>query len=160
MQKNNRLLLGMKKRGFGQGRWNGFGGKVLTGESIEEAAERETEEEAGIKPKEIKKRGILNFEFKGNPEILEVHLFSVFDFYGQPIETEEMRPQWFTKEEIPYFKMWPDDKYWLPLFLAGKNFEGNFYFQDNNTLISQNIKEVKDFKICPKQKKGEEKITN
>jgi hypothetical protein len=25
--KNNKVLLGMKKRGFGVGRWNGFGGE-------------------------------------------------------------------------------------------------------------------------------------
>lgn len=36
----SRILLGMKKRGFGAGLWNGFGGKVQTGESIEEAAHR------------------------------------------------------------------------------------------------------------------------
>ena len=35
-----RVLLGMKKRGFGVGKWNGFGGKVQPGESIEEAARR------------------------------------------------------------------------------------------------------------------------
>ena len=35
-----RILLGLKKRGFGQGRWNGFGGKVQKGESIAEAAKR------------------------------------------------------------------------------------------------------------------------
>ena len=35
-----RILLGMKKRGFGMGRWNGFGGKVKTDESIEDGAIR------------------------------------------------------------------------------------------------------------------------
>ena len=35
-----RVLLGMKKRGFGVGRWNGFGGKVQEGETIEEGAIR------------------------------------------------------------------------------------------------------------------------
>jgi NADH pyrophosphatase NudC (nudix superfamily) len=34
------VLLGMKKRGFGVGRWNGFGGKVQEGESLENAARR------------------------------------------------------------------------------------------------------------------------
>lgn len=37
-----RVLLGMKKRGFGAGRWNGFGGKVQSGETIEDAARRYT----------------------------------------------------------------------------------------------------------------------
>ena len=36
----DKVLLGMKKRGFGEGRWNGFGGKVETGETIPEAAVR------------------------------------------------------------------------------------------------------------------------
>ena len=31
-----RVLLGMKKRGFGEGRWNGFGGKVHPNETTEE----------------------------------------------------------------------------------------------------------------------------
>lgn len=35
-----RVLLGMKKRGFGAGKWNGFGGKVQPGETIEDAAKR------------------------------------------------------------------------------------------------------------------------
>ena len=37
---SNQILLGFKKTGFGSGRWNGFGGKVESGETIEEAAKR------------------------------------------------------------------------------------------------------------------------
>lgn len=36
----NQILLGMKKRGLGSGKWNGFGGKVEPNETIEEAAKR------------------------------------------------------------------------------------------------------------------------
>ena len=42
------VLLGMKKRGFGIGKWNGFGGKVKDGETIRECAMRETQEECGL----------------------------------------------------------------------------------------------------------------
>ena len=56
-----KVLLGMKKRGFGAGRWNGFGGKVKDGESIKEAAKREVVEEVGLKVKELEKMGIINF---------------------------------------------------------------------------------------------------
>lgn len=42
------VLLGLKKRGFGTGKWNGFGGKVEPGETIRQAAIREMKEEAGI----------------------------------------------------------------------------------------------------------------
>jgi len=136
------ILLGKKKRGFGKGRWNGFGGKVEKGETIEDAAKRELKEEAYISPLDIRKRGVLNFEFENNPEILEVHVFSASSFEGEPKESEEMRPKWFSINKIPYEKMWPDDKHWLPVLFSGKNFEGDFYFRDNNTLLRQKIREI------------------
>ena len=43
--RNDEVLLAMKKRGFGEGKWNGVGGKPNAGESIEEVAVRETKEE-------------------------------------------------------------------------------------------------------------------
>ncbi len=35
------MLLGEKKRGFGEGYFNGFGGKVEAGETVQQAAIRE-----------------------------------------------------------------------------------------------------------------------
>ena len=52
IHKDHKILLGMKKRGFGAGRWNGFGGKLKERETIEEALRRETKEEAGVESKE------------------------------------------------------------------------------------------------------------
>jgi 8-oxo-dGTP diphosphatase/2-hydroxy-dATP diphosphatase len=72
---------------------------------------------------------ILKFQFKGEPEILEVHVFSCSNFEGEIKETEEMAPKWFKIEEIPFDQMWPDDKYWLPILLKGKNFRGKFYVE-------------------------------
>lgn len=40
VKKNDQVLLGYKKRGFGVNKWNGFGGKVEKGESIERCAIR------------------------------------------------------------------------------------------------------------------------
>ena len=40
IMKGKQVLLGMKKRGFGKGKWNGFGGKVQDGEEILDAARR------------------------------------------------------------------------------------------------------------------------
>ncbi|KKT22187.1 MAG: 7,8-dihydro-8-oxoguanine triphosphatase [Parcubacteria group bacterium GW2011_GWE1_43_8] len=138
-----KVLLGMKKRGFGSGRWNGFGGKVEKDEKIEEAAKREIFEEAGIKVKELEKVGIIDFEFKGNPEILEVHIFKGHDYSGEPTESEEMKPQWFQISSIPFQDMWSDDIYWLPLFLAGKKFKGYFLFDESDTVIKHELSEVK-----------------
>jgi len=124
---NSHVLLGLKKRGFGEGRWNGFGGKVQGDESIKEAALRELEEEAGIKLLDIKKRGVLTFDLPTEENLLEVHIFSGSNFEGEPEETEEMAPKWFSHHEVPFNQMWPDDEYWLPLLLKGKNFCGTIY---------------------------------
>lgn len=132
----DRVLLAMKKRGFGAGRWNGFGGKVQAVESIEQAAMRECEEEGGIVPLDMRARGVLTFTFAVRPdEALEVHLFSATQFEGRAIETEEMRPQWFAKNAIPFAAMWPDDAHWLPRFLSGENLRGSFHFRDKDTLL-------------------------
>ena len=46
-----------------------------------------------------------------------MHVFEVSDYDGQLVETEEMKPRWFLKKEIPYSEMWPADRNWMPLFL-------------------------------------------
>lgn len=38
--RNSEILLGLKKRGLGEGKWNGFGGKVEFGETVIRAAMR------------------------------------------------------------------------------------------------------------------------
>ena len=126
--KEDKVLLGMKKRGFGVGRWNGFGGKIEPGETIEEGAMREVKEEVGIESGVLEKRGILEFSFRNDEKILEVHIFKLTDFTGEPVETEEMKPEWFSVEKIPFSQMWSDDEYWLPLFLQDKLFKGAFLF--------------------------------
>ena len=140
--REDEILLGYKKRGFGVGLWNGFGGKVHDGEDIEEAALRELEEETTLVATDLTKHGIINFYFENDPEVLEVHVFSAMQFVGEPQETEEMRPQWFDIGEIPYREMWPDDKFFLPLLLEGKRFGGDCHYKDKKTLLRSEIKEI------------------
>ena len=139
---DQKILLGLKKRGFAEGRWNGFGGKVNPGEDIEAAALREVGEEIGVKPLNMKKRGVFTFEFEGNPELLEMHLFSATTFDGEPKEGEEMRPKWFNREEIPFGEMWPDDRHWFPLLFAGKNFNAYFKFRGHDEILEHKIEEA------------------
>ena len=136
------VLLGMKKTGFGQGRWNGFGGKVEEGETIEDAARREIFEEAGVNVTDMSKAGVIEFAFQGNPEVLEVHIFRAGIFEGEPAESDEMQPRWFPVDEIPYNAMWPDDVYWLPLLLTGKKFKGRFLFEGHDHILEQTLQEV------------------
>lgn len=147
--KGKRVLLGMKKRGFGEGRWNGFGGKVDENiETIEEGADRELFEESNLKALNMQKVGILDFSFENNPKILEVHVFKITDFIGIPMESEEMKPQWFMLDKIPFDQMWSDDIYWLPLLLSDKLFRGEFLFdrpsdaEYSAKIINYKLKEV------------------
>lgn len=136
-----RVLLGLKKIGFGEGRWNGFGGKVEQGETIEDAAVREVKEEAGIDVLDAVKHGVIDFEFENNPEILEVHIFRATAFEGEPSESDEMKPEWFDESAIPFDQMWPDDIYWIPMLLAGKKFSGRVLFGRNDIVLRQDINE-------------------
>ncbi|KAK7806508.1 hypothetical protein U0070_017500 [Myodes glareolus] len=140
-----RVLLGMKKRGFGAGRWNGFGGKVQEGETIEDGAKRELQEESGLTVDALHKVGHISFEFVGSPELMDVHIFSTDHVHGTPTESDEMRPQWFQLDQIPFADMWPDDSYWFPLLLQKKKFCGYFKFQDQDTILDYSLREVDEF---------------
>lgn len=128
IEDGKRALLAMKKRGFGEGWWNGYGGKVQEGESIEEAMVRELREESGIVAITYNERAVIEFFFKGTDKEVEMHIFEISEYEGEPKETDEMSPKWFLKDDIPYDQMWPADRNWMPLFFEGKNFEGRAVF--------------------------------
>jgi len=144
IKKDSDILLGMKKRGFGEGFWNGFGGKVKEGESLEESAKRELLEEVGIEALSLERIGLFDFTFEDGKEI-EVNYFKVGKWKGEPTESEEMSPKWFNENEIPFEKMWPDDAHWFPVFLRGVKFVGRAHFSGQNTIKHIEMNEVKEF---------------
>jgi len=143
------LLLGLKKKGFGRGKWNGFGGKFepFKGDSsVLDTAIRETEEEAKIKARDLEKVAVFNFYYLNNNNWnQQVHIFLCNNWFGHPKESDEMKPAWFEEEKIPFDKMWADDKFWLPEILKGKKLKGEFTFRDKKIIYSKNVKVVKSF---------------
>jgi 8-oxo-dGTP diphosphatase len=139
----NRILLAMKKVRFGAGKYNGMGGTVEEGETPVQAAVRETLEEVGliIKPEDAIPLGAIHFSFEDKPDWERtVHIFVAERWQGEPVETEEMAPQWFTLEEIPYEKMWIDDQYWLPQLLEGSVIDAEFHFvSDGSQILRQRV---------------------
>lgn len=122
------ILLGMKKRGFGVGRWNGYGGKVEAGETFEQGACRELEEESGIKCHSLDSIGYITFILRDCQKIMHVHVYqSWISAEMEAVETEEMSPCWYSEDAIPFEKMWPDDPLWFPYLLNNKKFVARYY---------------------------------
>lgn len=144
LRRGDEVLLAMKLRGFGAGRWNGVGGKLEEGESVEQALVRETQEEIGVTPTIFEKVGAIEFDehFKGVPTIMNVHVFTAHEWEGEPAASEEMDPRWFAIDEVPYDDMWPDDPYWLPDVLSGKKVTARFTLDENDAIISHDVQGV------------------
>ena len=140
-----KILLGMKKKGFGKGRWNGFGGKVESGETIEEAAYREMLEESGVVVSKLEKMGVIEFRFRGKPFFVEMHVFRTSSFEGTPKESDEMRPEWFDINAMPYEEMWSADRFWFPVFLEGAPFTAKVFFDENDQVTEHSIKKHYQF---------------
>ncbi len=149
IKKGSQVLLGMKKRGFGVGRWNGYGGKLVPGEDIEESLRRELMEEAQITLGKLEKRAIIVFVGQGlfdpnNGIKNEVHVFYTEEYHGMPAETEEMCPQWFELDALPFDTMWSDDLFWLPRVLAGEKIKARFEFGPEDKILSYEINQVQE----------------
>ena len=144
LRKGDLILLALKKRGHGEGKYNGVGGKLKENETPEEAVIRETEEEIAVTPIKYEKVGIVEFDefIKGQKQNLVFHLYMVSEWLGEPTESDEMKPFWFKVDSIPYDKMFSDDKYWLPLVLSGKKISAHFSFDENWNLLSKEIYEL------------------
>ncbi|KAG2158049.1 NUDIX hydrolase domain-like protein [Suillus bovinus] len=131
----DKILLGLKKRGFGINKYNGFGGKVEPGETLTEAAIRELKEEADIDAP-LEHAGSLLFVTNAVVWAFQIEIFSARSYSGTPTESDEMRPKWFSFASpatcdadaivppIPYEMMWDGDAHWLPLLAQGRKFVG------------------------------------
>lgn len=155
--KDNKILLACKKRGFGIGKYNGVGGKLESGESVEQGMIRETFEEIGIVPKDYELRGVIAFDeyYKGEPVLEVTHIYVASDFDGEPQETDEMKPFWFDLDKVPYDKMFPDDKFWLPMIIEGEYVIGNFKFDKDFNKLRHNIEKATKQQLMQMFFKGE-----
>lgn len=123
----------VKKRGLGAGKINAPGGRLEPGETPLQAAVRETQEEVGITPGGVRAAGELLFQFSDGHAI-HGYVFTADAFTGTPVETPEAVPLWLRMNELPYHRMWQDDRVWMPLLLQGKSFTGRFLFDGDQML--------------------------
>lgn len=123
-------LLIRKKRGVGSGQWVGPGGKVEGDETPRECVIREVREEVDLHLLDPHKVGEFVFYSDGWSGL--VHVYRATAYEGTPSESDEARPRWFPLEDLPYGEMWPTDRDWLPLALAGEPFRGRFVYADGD----------------------------
>lgn len=136
------IILCMKKRWFWAGLYNGAGWKVEAWETIIAWAKRELFEETSIDVSEsdLKYTWVLHFYFEANADWnQDVNLFVVKDYTWEFMESEEMKPERFAISDIPFDKMWEDDKIWLPRVLNNEEVEYDFIFDESG--------KIRDYKI-------------
>lgn len=133
------VLLGRKKRGLGEGYLVGLGGKFEPGESAVEAAVREIEEESGVvvDPADLDRRGELHYLFPARPAWSQRStVFVVTRWTGEPSPSDELDPEWFALDDVPYESMWDDAKHWLPEVLTGGQVSREFVFADDLATVA------------------------
>lgn len=134
------VLLGRKKFGLGVGNYVGPGGKLEAGESALQAIVREVHEEVGlrIRPANVRPHGLLSYYFPHKESwSQESSVFVCEDWSGEPVESDELAPEWFAVDELPLEQMWDDARHWLPDVLAGQTVRASFTFgADLATVVS------------------------
>ena len=107
---------------------NGPGGKIEIGESPLEAIKREVMEETNLMVDKLTTHGTLRLVFSdaAEPDFL-VNVFSTCTFDGRSKDLAG-RLQWFAEDRLPFDRMWPDQRYWLPIVLAGGRLDGVCFF--------------------------------
>lgn len=134
------ILLGMKKRGFGEGWWNGFGGKLEEGETYDDCAKRECLEEAGIEVGQLTHIANLHFFFDNILKVVSKAYISN-GLKGVPTESDEMKPELFNIENMPYHNMWPADRIWVPKSLRNDDKPLGFIVNFKDRIV-ESIQEI------------------
>ena len=136
------VLLGLKRIGFGAGKYVGIGGKVDAGETVAQAAVRELEEEIGVQVAEqdLIPAAHITFLFPAKPAWdLVMHVFLVPRWMGDPTAGREIVPTWFPRDALPFDQMWHDAAYWLPQVLAGQQVTARFVYADDNETVCEAV---------------------
>lgn len=131
-QNNSTLMIyrNKKENDYHQGKWNGLGGKFNPGESPEECAIREIEEESGLKVKSVKMKGFITFPLFDGKDDWYVFLFTSNDFEGKLIDSPEGHLEWIKYNKLTEINLWEGDKIFIPWLFGDKFFSAKFNYED------------------------------
>ena len=116
IERDGRLLLCRRPAGKRHaGLWEFPGGKLLPGESVPEAAQRELAEELGV---EVVSVGELLFELPdpGSPFVIEFHPVEIA---GEPVPLEHDELLWALPAELEDLDLAPSDRAFASRYASG-----------------------------------------
>lgn len=117
-----------KKNDYHEGKWNGLGGKFEPGESPEECAIREIQEESGLTIPSVNMKGFITFPMFDGKDDWYVFLFTADDFSGELIDSPEGQLEWIPNEKLTEINLWDGDKIFIPWLFEGKFFSAKFNY--------------------------------
>jgi 8-oxo-dGTP diphosphatase len=136
------VYLAVKTAKIGVGCINGIGGGLEGGESIDQCAIRETEEETGVvvRPQDLERRALIycnNYNKRGEKFVCKLYVSVTRCFAGEPV----LRPssglvdgKWYPLSRVPIKRMMFGDRVWATQVLEGKRIMGEiFYAPDMNS---------------------------
>ena len=127
-----------KENDYHEGKWNGLGGKFEPGETPEECAIREVEEESGLKIEDPRLCGFIVFpEFDGEND-WNVFIFTADEFSGKLIDSPEGKLEWISDKKLFDLNLWEGDKIFINWVLDKKFFTAKFIYKN---------KKFVDFKV-------------
>jgi 8-oxo-dGTP diphosphatase len=112
------------------GKWNGLGGKLEPGETPEECARREIQEESGLEVADLTWKGLLTFPGFSNDEDWYAFVFVATVVDGPLIDSPEGDLKWVDQEELFGLNLWEGDRIFLPWLDRPGVFSGKFTYLD------------------------------
>jgi len=126
-----------KQNDYHEGKWNGLGGKFEAGESPEECAIREIEEECGLKVKSVTMKGFITFPLFDGKEDWYVFLFVADDFTGDLIDSNEGNLAWIKNDKLTDLNLWDGDKHFIPWIFKEGFFGAKFNYENGKYIDHQ-----------------------
>lgn len=143
---NKMLFLVRQKKGDNthqQGIYLPIGGHVEIGESIEDCAIREVEEESGIKIKSLDLKGVTLIRGQATGEHDWINfVFTSSDFTGEPVDGDEGHFEWVDLDKIDDRNLYPGDKIYLKYIQLYEFFVADFLYKDFEFISHKLIKAV------------------
>jgi 8-oxo-dGTP diphosphatase len=133
------------------GKWNGLGGKLLPGETPQQCAVREVEEECGLTLIDPLWRGILTFPAFNMDEDWYTFVFVGRQFTGELIDSNEGVLAWVEDEKLYDLDLWDGDRIFLKWLDLDVFFSGQFIYRDGE-LVKHDVTFYTPNQVFPPQR--------